>query len=110
MSALTDLARGKECQVRLPCCNGNPETTVPAHFRLADTCGTGLKPDDWQVAWACSACHAECDRRTRLYDIDFVRLAHAEGMVRTQYRIVRDYTATWINYFKSRFLNRRGAA
>ena len=83
MSKLTKLARGRECQVRLPCCNHNTETTVLAHYRLAGTCGIGMKPNDLQGAWACSACHDEIDRRTRLFEPEFVRLAHAEGVIRT---------------------------
>lgn len=83
MSKLTKLARGRECQVRLPCCNHNPETTVLAHFRLAGICGIGMKPHDLLGAWACSACHDEIDRRTRLFPLEFVRLAHAEGVIRT---------------------------
>ena len=83
MSRLTKLARGRECQVRLPCCNHNAETTILAHYRLAGTCGIGMKPNDLQGAWACSACHDEIDRRTRLFEPEFVRLAHAEGVIRT---------------------------
>ena len=83
MSRLTKLARGRECQVRLPCCNHSAETTVLAHYRLAGTCGIGMKPNDLQGAWACSACHDEIDRRTRLFESEFVRLAHAEGVMRT---------------------------
>ena len=83
MSRLTKEARGRECTVRLPCCNHNPETTVLAHYRLAGTCGVGMKPNDLQGAWACSACHDEIDRRTRLFESEFVRLAHAEGVMRT---------------------------
>ena len=83
MSKLTKLARGRECQVRLPCCNHNPETTVLAHFRLAGICGIGMKPHDILDAWACSACHDEIDRRTRIFENESVRLAHAEGIIRT---------------------------
>ena len=90
MSKLTKLARGRECQVRLPCCNYNVETTVLAHYRLAGTCGAGMKPNDLQGAWACSACHDEIDRRTRNFDNDFVRLAHAEGVFRTIYILVKE--------------------
>ena len=58
MANLCKAARGRECQVRIPgYCNGNPETSVLAHYRLAGTCGTGCKPDDTQGAIACSACH-----------------------------------------------------
>lgn len=76
-------AKGRECMVRLPgICNFNPETTVLAHYRMDD--GGGRKPNDKRGAWACSACHDECDRRTRKLDNKFVRLAHAEGVFRTQ--------------------------
>lgn len=90
MSKLTKLAKDRECQVRLPCCNHNAETTVLAHYRLAGTCGIGMKPNDLQGAWACSACHDEIDRRTRNFDNEFVRLAHAEGVMRTIDILVKD--------------------
>lgn len=78
-------AKGRECQVRLPLiCNHNPETTVLAHYRLAGLNGVGQKPDDIFGAFCCSSCHDECDRRTRKLELDFVRLAHAEGVFRTQ--------------------------
>ncbi|WP_212769008.1 DUF1364 domain-containing protein [Pectobacterium versatile] len=77
-------ARGRDCQIRIPgVCNFNPETTVLAHYRLAGTCGTGIKPDDIQGAWACSSCHDEIDRRTRHIDAETARLCHAEGVMRT---------------------------
>jgi hypothetical protein len=83
-------ARGKPCMVRIPgVCNGDPETTVLAHYRLAGYCGVGMKPIDALGAWACSACHDECDRRTRKMESDFVRLAHAEGVMRTLAEIER---------------------
>lgn len=90
MSKLTKLARDRECQVRLPCCNHNPETTVLAHFRLAGICGIGMKPHDILGAWACSACHDEIDRRTRLFPVEIARLAHAEGVVRTINALIKD--------------------
>ncbi|MEI7143266.1 DUF1364 domain-containing protein [Pectobacterium brasiliense] len=77
-------ARGRDCQIRIPgVCNFNPETTVLTHYRLAGTCGTGIKPDDRQAAWGCSACHDEIDRRTRHIDTETARLCHAEGVMRT---------------------------
>jgi hypothetical protein len=90
MSKLTREARGRECQIRLPCCNHNPETTVLAHYRLAGTCGVGMKPNDLQGSWACSACHDEVDRRTRIFDNDLARLAHAEGVIRTQDILIKE--------------------
>ncbi|MBI0554530.1 DUF1364 domain-containing protein [Pectobacterium parmentieri] len=84
MKNLRKEARNRECQVRmLGICNHNSETTVLAHYRLAGTCGTGIKPPDIQGAWACSACHDEIDRRTRHIDTETARLCHAEGVMRT---------------------------
>lgn len=54
MADLRKAARGRECQVRIPgVCNGNPETTVLAHIRIAGLCGTGIKPPDL-IAAKCS--------------------------------------------------------
>ena len=86
MANLCKAARGRECQVRIPgVCNGNPETSVLAHYRLAGTCGTGCKPDDTQGAIACSACHDLIDgrKKTTDYTRDELRLMHAEGVLRT---------------------------
>ncbi|MGL9722067.1 DUF1364 domain-containing protein [Symbiopectobacterium sp.] len=85
MANLGKEARNRECQVRLPgICNGNAETVVLAHYRMSGICGTGMKPDDLFGAWACSACHDEIDRRTRITDADHARLHHLEGVMRTQ--------------------------
>ena len=82
---LRKLAKGKECQVRIPgVCNGNPETVVLAHYSMAGISGKGIKSPDIMGAWACSACHDECDRRTQHHDRETVRLSHAEGVFRTQ--------------------------
>jgi len=67
MPDLRKAARGRECQVRIPgVCNGNSETSVLAHIRLAGLCGTGIKPPDLIATIACSSCHDEIDRRTHL--------------------------------------------
>ena len=82
----TKAACGRDCQIRIPgVCNGNPETTVLAHLRLAGTrCGTGLKPHDLQAAWACSACHDAVDARRKTdFSREQLRTMHMEGMVRT---------------------------
>ena len=85
MTNLRKLARGKPCMVRLPSCDGGGETTVLAHYRLAGYCGTGIKPDNLAFgAWACAQCHDAVDGRTSTdLDRDFLRLAHAEGVMRT---------------------------
>ena len=91
--SLRKLARGRPCMVRLPyVCNGDPETTVLAHFRLAGLSGIGMKSPDFACgAWACSSCHDAIDRRSHMeLDRDFVRLAHAEGVMRTQAQLIKE--------------------
>jgi len=61
--ALRSSARGKDCTLRLPCCNHDQETTVLAHLRLFGAAGIGQKPADWCAVFACAACHDAIDRR-----------------------------------------------
>jgi hypothetical protein len=79
-------ARGKPCQVRLPGCDGGGETTCLAHFRLSGYSGIALKPPDSMGAFACANCHDIADGRKRLngWTREQIRLAHAEGVLRTQ--------------------------
>jgi hypothetical protein len=51
------------CTVRLPCCNGDPDTTVFAHAPSISK-GVGQKSPDWWGAFACSSCHDVLDSRT----------------------------------------------
>ena len=84
MTDLCKAARGRECQVRIPgVCNSNDETSVLAHVRLAGLCGIGIKPPDLIATIACSACHDEIDRRTRLVDAEYAHVCALEGMART---------------------------
>ena len=82
---LRTLARGRECQVRIPgVCNRDPATTVLAHIRMAGITGIGMKAKDLLGAHCCSACHDATDGRTQTtYSRDYLRLAHPEGMART---------------------------
>lgn len=91
MANLRKEAQGRECQVRLPgICNGNSETVVLAHYRMAGLCGVGMKPNDLFGAWACSACHDEIDRRTRRTDASEAHMAHLEGVIRTQAALIAE--------------------
>ena len=85
MSKITQSARGEPCQIRLAgYCNHNSETTVLAHYRLAGYCGMGIKPPDLMGAYACSGCHDAVDGRIKTdLSEDELRLAHAEGVMRT---------------------------
>ena len=84
MKDLRKLARMQDCMVRLPGCDGGGETTVLAHYRLAGYCGTGIKPPDLMAAWCCAHCHDQIDGRTMSHGPrELMRLAHAEGVMRT---------------------------
>jgi hypothetical protein len=90
---ITKAARGRDCQVRLPGCPNNTETTVLAHYRLAGTCGVGIKPNNLQGAWADDYCHSICDGRLpppESLSRDEIRLYHAEGCFRTMDTLVRE--------------------
>lgn len=77
---LRNYARGMPCMIRMPgVCNGDPETTVLCHLRMAGISGMGLKANDLLATWGCSACHRYCDT----HGIDG-RTALLEGMARTQ--------------------------
>jgi hypothetical protein len=89
---LRKAAKGRECMVRLVgiCC-GDPQTTVLAHIRLPGLSGMGLKANDFLGAWACFTCHSAIDRRSNMdLDRDYVRLAHLEGMARTQAALLEE--------------------
>lgn len=96
MTDLRKLAKGRECQVRLDgICNHNPETTVLAHYRMAGTCGTGIKPNDLQGAWACSSCHAAEHGAIKDLERYFIRLAFMEGVLRTQNILIKEGVIKW---------------
>lgn len=87
---LSKLAEGEPCQVRIPgICNGNPQTTVLAHFSLAGLSGKGIKSPDLIGAHCCSDCHDVVDgrRRSANFTRTEIRLMHAEGVFRTQYKL-----------------------
>lgn len=90
---ITKAARGRDCLVRIPgVCNGNHETTVLAHYRMAGTNGMGCKPNDLQGAWACSSCHDLIDGRTHHPDYNQfdTQHMHMEGCFRTIDALVRE--------------------
>lgn len=83
---ITKLAKGKPCEIRLPgICGGDPETTVPAHYRLAGLSGMGFIPPVFMFAFSCFQCHAYVDTH---HDAE-TRLAHAEGCFRTLAQLKR---------------------
>ena len=91
MSKIRESARGQQCQIRLVgICNHNPETVVLAHYRMAGTCGMGMKPNDIQAAYACSQCHDAVDGRLKTeYTHEELQTAFAEGVMRTQQILIK---------------------
>lgn len=88
---ITKAARGRDCMVRLPGCPNDTETTVLAHYRLAGTCGTGIKPNDLQGAWCDDYCHSQVDGRAKSeLSREELRLYHAEGCFRTIDALIRE--------------------
>lgn len=87
----TKLARGEPCTIRLPGCDGGGETTVLAHYRsLALGSGVAIRPHSLFGAYACFHCHNVVDARVFLHahSRDLVRLAHAEGVLKTISRLI----------------------
>jgi len=80
---ITDSAKGEDCQVRLAgICNFDRETTVAAHLGGG---GMGVKVDDIFIAYSCSSCHSAIDGQTRgACSREELKLAHLEGVIRTQ--------------------------
>lgn len=83
MSKLTESARGRECQIRIPdICNRDDSTTVLCHLGGA---GMGMKHDDRHAAFGCSDCHNAVDGRIKTdYPNTLLKLFHLEGVIRTQ--------------------------
>jgi hypothetical protein len=89
MSKLRNSARGKDCTLRLDCCNQNPETTVLCHIP-SNSHGMSFKSPDWWAVYGCSSCHDAIDGRANFYwsDYDLLRALHetqkqmiAEGLI-----------------------------
>lgn len=97
MTDLRKLAKDRPCQIRLPgICNGNPATTVLAHYRLIGISGMGFKANDLCGAWACHNCHDAVDgRRYRDLDRNYARLCHLEGVIRTQSELIEEGKVQW---------------
>lgn len=97
MTDLRKLARGRPCMVRYPgICNGNPETTVLAHVRLAGITGVGLKSPDPLASWCCSSCHDAADGRANS-DLGLAArtLGLYEGVLRTQAQLIKEGKLKW---------------
>jgi len=71
-------ARGQDCTAQiLGVCNGDPSTTIFAHFPH-DSHGMGIKATDFSAGFCCAACHDAIDRRIGSTELQ----AHREWYLR----------------------------
>ncbi|MGJ8525199.1 putative nuclease YbcO [Halomonadaceae bacterium LMG 33818] len=82
--ALRNSARGRNCTLRLPGCNHNPETTVLAHLPTGMG-GMGMKSPDMIGVFACSECHDRLDSRVRGAEIDWRDITRALAETQQQW-------------------------
>ena len=92
LKKIRESAKGQACTVQSPWCNGNPETTVFAHYGEPGEKGMGLKPDDTSGAYACSACHDWLDGRIKASPIDETEEEYRHVKGRYWFRAMR---RTW---------------
>ena len=88
VSKITESARGRECQIRIPGrCNGDPATVVLCHANgSAAGKGIGMKSPDMLGAYGCSACHDCYDGRSSVpygKTKDDIKLMFLEGHARS---------------------------
>jgi hypothetical protein len=83
---LRDLARDRDCQIRVPNhCLRSTETVVGCHYRLTTFSGMSMKAEDWLLAYGCFMCHAIVDgQRNSEFTLVERKLMLAEGVFRTQ--------------------------
>lgn len=95
---LRKLAKGRECQIRIPgVCSGNKNTVVLCHLnnkRLFGV-GTGQKVPDIFGAWGCGACHDVVDHRKIIHTEQDWTLGEIlqmfyEGVFRTQNILLKE--------------------
>ena len=97
MTDLTKLARGEPCDIRVPgYCRGNPESVVCCHLRMPGISGYGLKAPDALAAHGCQPCHDVVDGRTPTeFTHDQCRAMLIEGVMRTQYKLIKRGVLKW---------------
>lgn len=100
MTDLRKYAKGKPCQIRIPGYMHNPETTVLCHFRQAGLTGGAQKAPDILGAHGCYDCHritegAQLTAEEKAMDRDQVKLIFLEGVMRTQYALVKEGVIKW---------------
>ncbi|MGY8962532.1 MAG: nuclease domain-containing protein [Rhodospirillales bacterium] len=86
-------AKNRECQMRLlSVCNRDDATVVLAHVRLAGVTGVGQKAFDALGCWCCSECHRY---QTEYPGDDQIQRSFYEGVIRTQYQLIKEDKIRW---------------
>jgi hypothetical protein len=82
---VTQSAKDEICQISLPVCNHNPETTVFAHLSRKHLIGAGMGYKGKPIgSYACSVCHDVIDGRMKTdFDRDFLWQMELEGAIST---------------------------
>ena len=89
-------AKGRECQIRIPCiCNGDSETVVLCHSNNKRLFGVGMgqKVPDMFGAWGCNECHNAVDSREWLggdYTEEEIQIMFYEGCFRTMNELLKE--------------------
>lgn len=86
--------------IRLPGYPHNSETTVLCHWRSAGITGGAQKAPDVLGAWGCYDCHrvtegAQLTAEERELDRAWLKQMFMEGVLRTQYALVRMGKLKW---------------
>jgi hypothetical protein len=83
-------AKGQDCQIRLPGCQNNTETTVAAHIHDYEFGhGMGVKSDDYAVAFVDYHCHLILDGANN-YDKEWLEGQFHKANTRTIGILFRD--------------------
>lgn len=93
-------ARGKPCRIMLPGYAHDPATTVLCHWRHGGVTGGSQKAPDVLGAHGCYDCHrvtegAQLTAEEKLLDRDWLELMFLQGVMRTQYALVKEGVLKW---------------
>lgn len=82
---ITRSAKGEICQISLPICSYDEETTVFAHLSRKHLIGAGMGYKGKPIgSYACHVCHDVIDGRMKTdFDRDFLWQAELEGAIAT---------------------------
>jgi hypothetical protein len=94
---LTKLARGQDCEIRVPgICLEHNETVVLCHLRMSGISGYGLKAADALGAYGCQACHDFVDGRSHKdAPAEYRRSLLLEGVARTLNKLITKGIIRW---------------